>query len=144
MRYSSKIFASQIYSKGCDASNEHNEEIDENHQEFSDDEQERKAKSQQKRKPRKRKRSNSNVQNPNPKRQMIKYEAEFSIADNTKVEINNKYTTPNTASELLDKNEEGILMDNNNSEVGFFAPLQPIEDDEEDINWNKSVILRKK
>ena len=139
-QYCTKVFAANIYTKGCDASNEHNEEVPEHQQEYSDDEEERRAKANLKRSRKRNRNSNpkESISTPPVKRQMIQYDEEFAhhsvpspprrdedediLIKEVKV-INSK-----TASDILNQEENGELKDNQ-SVIGFFEPLEPIEGD---------------
>lgn len=130
----STVTAAQIHTKGSDASNEHNEEIDESDQEFSDDEEERRASLLRKR--RRRRKSNNNQDEKPIKKQMTQIEptpappsSTYEKKVNQSRETNIVVSKSTTADELLNQEAEGTLVNTTNGAnvVGFFEPLEPLE-----------------
>jgi len=126
-----RIFAAQIYSKGCDASDEFNEEVPEHLQDYSDDEEEQRARTTSKKAKRKRSAQRA-AEATIGQRQVVEYDefATESLAGPPSRDPPPKIQKTSTSisvQEILDKNTEGELTRTNDTEsadvVGFFEPL---------------------
>jgi len=144
----SRIFAAQIYSKGCDASDEFNEEIPEHLMEFSDDEEEHRA--QANRKAKRRRASAQRVHDATlGKRNVVEYD-EFAtepLGEPPSREIPLKKRVATSVQDILGQETEGEVkrsaLEGNSSEdvVGFFEPLPAVDSGDMRVNLYSSLIV---